>query len=99
MYRSGEMTYISAMGKGVLILNSHRVAVDLLEKRSNIYSNRPHYICAGDLLTQNLTFAFSPYDNLYPSYALPYTVSSYSGSCLGRAASVVSPENISPNRL
>ncbi|KAI9458202.1 cytochrome P450 [Lactarius psammicola] len=57
----GEMMYVSSLGKGFLIMNSHRVAVDLLEKRSNIYSGRPRYISAGDYLTGNLTLVLSPY--------------------------------------
>lgn len=51
--------YINALGNGVLILNSQRVAVDLLEKRANLYSDRPHYISAGEYLTQNLTLSFA----------------------------------------
>jgi hypothetical protein len=65
MYLSGEMMYISALGQGVLVINSQRVAIDLLEKRSNIYSDRPHYIAAGYFLTKNLTFTLSPYGDLY----------------------------------
>jgi hypothetical protein len=61
----GEMMYISALGQGVLVINSQRVAIDLLEKRSNIYSDRPHYIAAGYFLTKNLTFTLSPYGDLY----------------------------------
>ena len=61
---SGEMMYISALGNGVLVINSQRVAVDLLEKRSNIYSDRPHYISAGDFLTENLTLSFALYGDV-----------------------------------
>ncbi|KAI9441900.1 cytochrome P450 [Lactarius indigo] len=61
----GEMMYISALGTGVLVVNSQRVAVDLLEKRSNIYSDRPHYISAGEFLTQNLTLSFSLFGELW----------------------------------
>jgi hypothetical protein len=57
--------YISVFGKGMLIINSQRVAVDLLEKRSNISSDRPHYISAGDFLTKNLSFTLTPYGDLY----------------------------------
>ncbi|KAH9009901.1 cytochrome P450 [Lactarius pseudohatsudake] len=60
----GEMMYISALGKGMLIINSQRVAVDLLEKRSIIYSDRPHYISMGYYLTKNLTFTLTPYGDL-----------------------------------
>jgi hypothetical protein len=70
MCLSGEMMYINALGNGVLVINSQRVAVDLLEKRSNIYSDRPHYISAGEFLTQNLTLSFSLYGDLYVVYVL-----------------------------
>ena len=58
-HSSGEMMYINALGDGILILNSQRVAVDFLEKRANLYSDRPHYISAGEYLTQNLTLSFA----------------------------------------
>ncbi|KAI9452362.1 cytochrome P450 [Lactarius psammicola] len=60
----GETMYISALGKGMLMINSQRVAVDLLEKRSNIFSDRPRYISAGDFMTKNLSFTLSPYGDL-----------------------------------
>ncbi|KAH8981689.1 cytochrome P450 [Lactarius hatsudake] len=61
----GEMMYVSALGKGVLVINSARVAIDLLEKRSSIYSDRRHYICAGDFSTKNLMFSLMPYGDLW----------------------------------
>ncbi|KAH9021017.1 cytochrome P450 [Lactarius pseudohatsudake] len=60
----GEMMYINALGTGMLIINSQRVAIDLLEKRSIIYSDRPHYISVGDFMTQNLAFGIVPYGDL-----------------------------------
>jgi hypothetical protein len=59
------MMYISALGQGLLVLNSQRVAIDLFEKRSTIYSDRPRYISGGDFLTEGLTFTFSAYGSLY----------------------------------
>ena len=56
--------YINALGNGLLILNSQRVAVDLLDKRSHIYSDRPHYISAGEFLTENLTLSFALYGDV-----------------------------------
>jgi hypothetical protein len=64
MHRSGDTMYISALGKGMLMINSQRVAIDLLEKRSKKYSDRPHYISAGDFATRNLSFSLSPYGDL-----------------------------------
>jgi hypothetical protein len=56
--------YISAFGQGILVINSQRVAVDLLDKRSNMYSDRPRYISMGEFLTENLTFALTRYGDL-----------------------------------
>ena len=70
MHRSGGMMYISALGKGVLMINSQRIAVDLLEKRSNIYSDRPRYISAGDFASKNMSFGLTPYGDLYAVYIL-----------------------------
>jgi hypothetical protein len=64
MFLSGELMYVSALGRGVLIINSQRVAVDLLEKRSNIYSDRRRYISAGDISTKNLMLPMTPYGDL-----------------------------------
>ena len=65
MHRSGDAMYISALGKGMLVINSQRVAVDLLEKRSNIYSDRPRYISGGDFATKNMSFSLSSYGDRY----------------------------------
>ena len=36
--------YITAAGTGMLVLNSHKAANDLLERRAHIYSDRPRLI-------------------------------------------------------
>jgi len=78
MFLSGEMMYISALGQGVLVINSQRVAIDLLEKRSNIYSDRQRYISAGDFLTENLMLAMTPTGDLYAIDTLSFTCSDLS---------------------
>ncbi|KAH9021013.1 cytochrome P450 [Lactarius pseudohatsudake] len=60
----GEVMYINALGRGMLIINSQHVAIDLLEKRSTTYSDRPHYISAGDFMTKNMSFSILPYGDL-----------------------------------
>ncbi|KAH9053931.1 cytochrome P450 [Lactarius vividus] len=60
----GEMMYVSVLGQGILVLNSRRVAVDLLEKRSNIYSDRPHNIVLCDYMSEGLSLASTPYNDL-----------------------------------
>ncbi|KAH9054051.1 cytochrome P450 [Lactarius deliciosus] len=61
----GEMMYVSALGQGVLVINSPRIAIDLLEKRSNIYSNRPHYVSASEFSTKDLMLSLTAYGDLW----------------------------------
>ena len=93
---SGELMYLSALGKGILVINSQRVAVDLLEKRSNIYSDRPLFISAGGYLTQNLTFILTRYGDLY---AVRHSVSFQRSFRVDGAASVVLLWTASPRPL
>jgi hypothetical protein len=65
MFLSGEMMYVGALGRGVIVINSQRVAVDLLEKRSNIYSDRPNFISAGEISARHLDLPMTPYGDLY----------------------------------
>ena len=43
---SGDVIYISVGGQGILILNSFKVAADLLDRRAGIYSSRMRTIGA-----------------------------------------------------
>jgi len=48
--------YLTVGGQGILVLNTHRVAADLLDRRGHIYSDRPRMIskcrwCPQPLLT------------------------------------------------
>ncbi|KAH9022271.1 cytochrome P450 [Lactarius pseudohatsudake] len=67
----GELMYLSVFGQGILVVNSQRVAVDLLEKRSNIYSDRPRFISVNEFLTENLTFVFTGYGDLWRRFRRP----------------------------
>ena len=46
---SGPLVYLELLGQPVLVLNSYDAAVELLEKRSQIYSDRPKLCMAGEL--------------------------------------------------
>ena len=41
---TGPLVYLTVFGQGILVLNTHQVAVDLLDRRGNIYSDRPRLI-------------------------------------------------------
>lgn len=38
----GDLVYVDAIGQPILIVNSANVALDLMDKRSTVYSDRPH---------------------------------------------------------
>jgi hypothetical protein len=46
---AGPIMHVNVFGRHLIIINSLKIANDLLEKRSNIYSNRPIFRMAGDL--------------------------------------------------
>jgi hypothetical protein len=41
------------MGQGLIFLNTYEAAVDLLEKRGAVYSDRSKYVMAGELYVHN----------------------------------------------
>ena len=49
----GEIVYLNIMGKDMIVLNSSKVAADLLEKRSTTYSNRPVATMCGEIIGWN----------------------------------------------
>ncbi|KAG9013627.1 hypothetical protein FRB94_001732 [Tulasnella sp. JGI-2019a] len=38
----GPLTYLNVVGRPILVINTQEAAIDLLEKRASIYSDRPH---------------------------------------------------------
>ncbi|KAG9103974.1 hypothetical protein FRC06_006413 [Ceratobasidium sp. 370] len=59
----GDVVYARVLNQDMVILNSYEVAVELLERRSAIYSSRPSLVMAGDLIGWNLAAGLLPYGN------------------------------------
>ncbi|TFK46440.1 putative monooxygenase [Heliocybe sulcata] len=57
----GDLVYLKVLGQPYIVINSAIVAKDLLDKRSAIYSDRPHFVFAGDLVGYDETFVLAPY--------------------------------------
>jgi hypothetical protein len=57
----GDLIYLNAAGQPVVIINSPKVGVALLDRRAAIYSDRPRSIVASDIMAGGLLFGFSPY--------------------------------------
>ncbi|KAH9175638.1 cytochrome P450 [Lactarius sanguifluus] len=59
--RFGEVMYLDAAGSPTIVLNSLKPAVELLERRSNNYSDRPRFIMAQEILSKGLVMGFMSY--------------------------------------
>ena len=62
-FAPGDLVYLNAAGQPVVIINSPRVGVALLDRRAAIYSDRPRSIVGSDIMCGGLAFAFSHYDD------------------------------------
>ncbi|KIJ31652.1 hypothetical protein M422DRAFT_266684 [Sphaerobolus stellatus SS14] len=57
----GELVHINVLGKHMLFVNSWRMAYELFDKRSSIYSDRPTTPMMHDLMGFGWAFVFQPY--------------------------------------
>jgi hypothetical protein len=55
------MMYLNALGQPIIVINSLKVAFELLDRRTNIYSDRPRLIVANELISGGLLTALLPY--------------------------------------
>ena len=60
----GDVVHITALGQRIVILNSRKVATDLLDRRGGIYSDRPRNIVAAQILCGGLALPFQGYTSL-----------------------------------
>ncbi|QRW13374.1 cytochrome P450 family protein [Ceratobasidium sp. AG-Ba] len=58
-----DVIYVPVVGDNLIILNSYKVAIDLLERRSALYSSRPRLTMAGDLVGWDVLLGLTPYGN------------------------------------
>ncbi|KIK95117.1 hypothetical protein PAXRUDRAFT_827339 [Paxillus rubicundulus Ve08.2h10] len=56
----GPLVYVRLVGKDVIIINSEEVARALLDERSSIYSDRPHFV-TNEFFGLDFNSAFLPY--------------------------------------
>lgn len=50
---AGDIISLCVLGTDVVVLNTHKASVDLLEKRGSIYSGRPVFTVVGELMGLN----------------------------------------------
>ena len=61
----GDLIYLNAVGQPVVVINSSKVGVALLDRRAAIYSDRPRFIVASDIMTGGLFFGLSRYGDAW----------------------------------
>ncbi|KAI0319831.1 cytochrome P450, partial [Amylostereum chailletii] len=61
----GDIISISAFGQRIVVLNTREAAVDLLDRRAGIYSDRPRNIVAGKVLCGGMGLGFQQHGPLW----------------------------------
>ncbi|KAF7333345.1 Cytochrome P450 [Mycena venus] len=61
----GSVVYLGVAGRSIIILNNAKAAVDLLDRRASLYSDRPQNIVASELMGGSLLFAFIHYGDTW----------------------------------
>ncbi|KXN92569.1 O-methylsterigmatocystin oxidoreductase [Leucoagaricus sp. SymC.cos] len=64
----GDLVSVSILGKRFIIVNSVQIAVDMLEKKGSIYSERPIVTMGGELIGWKNAMALLPYGERLRSY-------------------------------
>src|SRR5580693_1962056 len=60
-----NIMYLNALGQPIIVLNSLKSASELLDRRTNIYSDRPRVIVGHEILCGGLFSAFMPYGDVF----------------------------------
>ncbi|EMD36399.1 hypothetical protein CERSUDRAFT_84543 [Gelatoporia subvermispora B] len=61
----GDLTYMSALGYSVLVLNTERAVYDLFDRRGEVYSHRPRFVMAGEMMGLGKSMALIDYNPQY----------------------------------
>ena len=56
--------YLNAFGQPIIVLHSLKAAFELLDRRANIYSDRPRVIVANEILCGGLFTVLMPYGDM-----------------------------------
>ncbi|KAK0498709.1 cytochrome P450 [Armillaria luteobubalina] len=59
----GDLMYFNVAGQPLIVINSLKVATDLLDRAK--FSDRPRNIVASDIMTRGMFVAFAPYGNAW----------------------------------
>jgi hypothetical protein len=60
-FAGSDVIYLNILGQGIIILDSSEAIMDLLERRSSIYSDRPKVPMIRDLMGFDFSLPMIPY--------------------------------------
>lgn len=84
---TGDLFYLNAAGQPIIVINSHAIATDLLDRRAGKSSDRPLNIVGCEIMTGGLVLSFARYTTVYVSFSLlilsfsPAQLASYAQGC------------------
>lgn len=61
----GDIFYLNAAGQPIIVINRRDIAVELLDRRASIYSDRPPNIVGCDIMAGGLLLGFARYGDMY----------------------------------
>ena len=61
LFTDSDIIFLNVAGRGVIVLDSSEAAIELLERRSSIYSGRPAMPMIHDVVQCDFNFGFLPY--------------------------------------
>ncbi|EKM56472.1 uncharacterized protein PHACADRAFT_207702 [Phanerochaete carnosa HHB-10118-sp] len=64
----GNIIHLNLLGQPMVVLNSAKHAIELLDKRSNIYSDRPALMMGGEIVGWKYTLVLTPYGRRFREY-------------------------------
>lgn len=64
----GDLMSVKVLGQPIVIIQSSKVAIDMLDKRSATYSDRPVLTMGSQLVGWNKTLALTPYGARFREY-------------------------------
>ncbi|KAG2356980.1 cytochrome P450 [Suillus spraguei] len=64
----GDISHVEVLGQHIMVLNSVKTAVEMLEKKSSVYSDRPVLPMGGELVGWKNTLVLLPYGDRLREY-------------------------------
>ncbi|KAH9987346.1 cytochrome P450 [Russula vinacea] len=57
----GDLIYLNAAGQPIVVINSRKAAIELLDRRGAIYLDKPRNVIVCDIMTRGLIIGFAPF--------------------------------------